>query len=71
MSTRIYLITDTETDEHRLARAANQAQAIRHAVTGRFEAEVASQDHIVERMLAGDMVETAGAASGDEAEAAH
>jgi len=31
MSTRISLGTDTETNKHRLIRAGNQAQAIRHA----------------------------------------
>jgi len=28
MSTRIYLVTDVETNKHRLIRAGNQAQAI-------------------------------------------
>ena len=31
MSTRIYVVTDTETNKHRLIRAANQAQAIKYA----------------------------------------
>jgi len=31
MSTRIYVVTDIETSRHRLIRASNQAQAIRHA----------------------------------------
>jgi hypothetical protein len=31
MSTRIYLVTDVETNKHRLIRAGNQAQSIRHA----------------------------------------
>ena len=30
-TTRIYLVTDTETNKHRLIRAGNQAQAIQHA----------------------------------------
>jgi hypothetical protein len=71
MSSRIYLVTDRDTQAQRLIRATSQAQAIRHAVSGRFEAEVASQDHIVLRMLAGDPVETAGTGNGDESEAAH
>ena len=62
MSTRIYLVTDVETNKHRLIRAGNQAQAIRHAVAKRFNAEVASQDHIVLRMLAGDTALAAPAA---------
>mgnify|MGYP007031427369 CR=1 FL=1 len=35
MSTRIYLVTDVETNKHRLIRAGNQAQAIRHAAQTR------------------------------------
>lgn len=66
MSTRIYLVTDRDTQAQRLIRATSQAQAIRHAVAKRFDAQVASQDHIVLRMLAGDTVETAG--TGGEAE---
>lgn len=41
MSTRIYLVTDVETNKHRLIRAGNQAQAIRHAAQTRFDIEVA------------------------------
>lgn len=43
MTTRIYLVTDNETKRHRLIRAGNQAQAIRHAAKTRFEIEVAGQ----------------------------
>lgn len=35
-TTRIYLVTDTETNKHRLIRAGNQAQAIRHAAQTRL-----------------------------------
>lgn len=70
MSTRIYLVTDRDTQAQRLIRATSQAQAIWHAVSKRFDAQVASQDHIVLRMLAGDTVETAGT-GGDEAEDSH
>ena len=41
-TTRIYLVTDTETNKHRLIRAGNQAQAIRHAAQTRFDIEVVS-----------------------------
>ena len=41
MSTRIYLVTDVETNKHRLILAGNQAQAIRHAAQTRFDIEVA------------------------------
>ncbi|MEO0002610.1 MAG: hypothetical protein RLZZ22_302, partial [Pseudomonadota bacterium] len=46
MSNRIYLVTDHDTQAKRLIRAVSQAQAIRHAVQGRFEATVASQDDL-------------------------
>lgn len=59
MSTRIYLITDTETDEHRLARAANQAQAIRHVAQSRFDIEVAGQFDLVSLLAVGKVVEDA------------
>ena len=36
MTTRIYLVTDTETNKHRLIRASNQAQAIKYASSTRF-----------------------------------
>lgn len=59
MSTRIYLVTDTETNQHRLIRAANQAQAIRHAAASRFDVEVAGQDDLVSLLAAGKTVEDA------------
>ena len=37
MSTRIYLVTDVETNKHRLIRASNQAQAIKYAAQTRFD----------------------------------
>ena len=59
MSTRIYLVTDRETQAKRLIRAGSQAQAIRHAVQGRFEATVASQDDLLGLLAAGQAVESA------------
>jgi hypothetical protein len=59
MSTRIYLVTDTETNKHRLIRAANQAQAIRHAAQTRFDIEVAGQDDLVSLLTHGVPVELA------------
>ena len=59
MSTRIYLVTDTETNKHRLIRAANQAQAIRHAAQTRFDIEVAGQDDLVSLLTHGVPVERA------------
>ena len=47
MTTRIYLVTDTETNKHRLIRASNQAQAIKYAASTRFDIEVAGQDDLV------------------------
>lgn len=59
MSTRIYLVTDIETNKHRLIRAANQAQAIRHAAQTRFDIEVAGQDDLVSLLTHGVPVEMA------------
>lgn len=59
MSTRIYLVTDTETNKHRLIRAGNQAQAIGFAARSRFDVEVAGQDDLVSLVAAGHVVEEA------------
>ena len=69
MSTRIYLVTDRETQAKRLIRASSQAQAVRHAVAKRFDAEVASQDDLVQLLDAGQAVESATQASEAEATA--
>ena len=61
MSTRIYVVTDVETNRHRLIRAGNQAQAIRHAAQTRFDIEVAGQDDLVGLLTSGIPVEMAGA----------
>lgn len=56
---RIYVVTDTDTDEKRLVKAASAPQAIRHAAD-HYRAEVASQDALV-RLLGEDIeVENAG-----------
>jgi hypothetical protein len=60
MSTRIYLVTDVETNKHRLIRAGNQAQAIRHDAQTRFDIEVAGQDDLVSLLSHGIPVEVAG-----------
>ena len=60
-ATRIYTVTDGDTDEKYLIRAASQAQAIAH-VSRRFRAAVASQEQLV-RLLDEDVqVEDAGKA---------
>ena len=61
MSTRIYVVTDVETNRHRLIRAGNQAQAIRHAAQTRFDIEVANQDDLVNLLTNGVPIELAGA----------
>ena len=68
MSTRIYLVTDRDTQAKRLIRAGTQAQAIRHAAQSRFDIEVAGQDDLVQLLGSGQAVEVAGTGS-DEAEA--
>lgn len=59
-TTRIYLVTDVETNKQRLIRAGNQAQAIRHAAQTRFDIEVAGQDDLVSLLSHGTPVELAG-----------
>ncbi len=59
MTTRIYVVTDTETNKHRLIRAANQAQAIKYAASTRFDIEVAGQDDLVSLLTHGIPVELA------------
>jgi hypothetical protein len=59
MSTRIYVVTDTETNRHRLIRAANQAQAIKYAAQTRIDIEVAGQDDLVSLLTHGIPVELA------------
>lgn len=61
MSTRIYVVTDVETNRHRLIRAGNQAQAIRHAAQTRFDIEVAGQEDLVSLLTNGVPIEMAGA----------
>jgi len=61
MSTRIYVVTDVETNRHRLIRAGNQAQAIRHAAQTRFDIEVAGQEDLVSLLTSGVPIELAGA----------
>jgi hypothetical protein len=61
MSTRIYVVTDIETSRHRLIRASNQAQAIRHAAQTRFDIEVAGQEDLVSLLTSGVPIELAGA----------
>ena len=60
MSTRIYVVTDIESNRHRLVRAANQAQAMRHVAQACFDVEVASQDDLVKLLSSGHPIELAG-----------
>jgi hypothetical protein len=61
VSTRIYVVTDIETNRHRLIRAGNQAQAIRYAAQTRFDIEVAGQNDLVSLLTSGVPIELAGA----------
>lgn len=61
MSTRIYVVTDVETNRHRLIRAGNQAQAIRHAAQTQFDIEVAGQEDLVNLLTNGVPIEMVGA----------
>ncbi|PRD64151.1 hypothetical protein [Malikia granosa] len=59
MSTRIYVVTDQESQAKRLIRASSQAQAIRHVAQSRFDIQAASQDDLVKLLAAGQAVESA------------
>lgn len=63
---RIYLVTDTDTDDKRLVRATSRAQAIAHA-SARFGAAVATQEQLVRALDEGVEVETAAKAKGEPA----
>lgn len=58
-STRIYLVTDKDSDTKRLVRAGSQAQAVRHAARTQFMVEVAGQDDLVAMVANGHPVEDA------------
>ena len=60
MSTRIYVVTDVETNKRRLIRASNQAQAIKYAAQTRFDIEVAGQEDLVSLLTNGVPIELAG-----------
>ena len=61
MSTRIYVVTDIETNRHRVIRAGNQEQTIRHAAQTPFDIEVAGQEDLVSLLTNGVPIELAGA----------
>lgn len=60
MSTRIYLVTDVETNKHRLIRAGNQAQAMRHVANALFDVKVATATQVAELIIGGVTLEHAG-----------
>lgn len=63
MATRIYLVAKaagTGDEQGHLVRAATQAQAVRHVVRNTYQAEVATQEQLVDLMTAGAKVEDAG-----------
>jgi hypothetical protein len=74
MSTRIYVVTDAETNRHRLILAGNQARAIRYAAQTfislkspiaiffpvRFDIKVAGQEDLVSLLTSGVPIELAG-----------
>lgn len=67
---RIYIVGVHEEGKkvaHRLVRAGTVAQAIRHVAKPMFEAEVASQDRLVELVSHGIKVEDAGEDGGERA----
>lgn len=59
MKTRIYIISEKDSDTVRMIEAASQAQAIRCAIKGRFTVTVANALEVAELMKAGAQVEEA------------
>ena len=60
---RIYVVKETAADgktTERLVRAGSQAQAIRHVVIGRFDAETASTEDVARLVGDGAEIQTAG-----------
>lgn len=57
MTTRIYTVTDEETNAVALVRAGTRTQAIAHVVSRRFRAAVADQDALVKHIGDGVPVE--------------
>lgn len=73
MNTRIYAVTPAKTDSAeaatpRLIRATTASVALRHAARDTLNCCIASQDDIVRAMLAGGIVEEAGAEAKDKPE---
>ena len=57
-ATRIYTVTDGDTD--RLVRATSRAQAISHVARSVYKTRVATQTDLVDHLQAGGKVEEAG-----------
>ncbi|MFB3910468.1 MAG: hypothetical protein ACE15D_18920 [Candidatus Eisenbacteria bacterium] len=60
-NTRIYVVTNKATGQHRLVRAANSIQARNHVARESFGVLLASQDDLVRLVGSGQTVEAAGA----------
>lgn len=61
MSTRIYAVQSTTTDEFRLVEASSKQAALRHVSESLYNVDVANQKTLVAAMQAGIEVEVAGA----------
>lgn len=59
MAQRIYTVKNNTTGSLRLIRASVVSQAIAHAAKQEFEAHVASQDELVDGLIAGIKIENA------------
>lgn len=70
MQTRIYIVRPTKADgQPRMVEAASQSQAIRHVVSGEYEAAVANTKQLASLMASGVKVESANPAATDAQEA--
>lgn len=63
MSSRIYLVADSEAGDRRLVRAKSQSEAVRHVTGPRFRAWVPDQEELASALIDGVKIETADAGS--------
>lgn len=58
MAIRIYVVTNNATQEQRLIRASNRADAVRYASRTSFSVDAASQEDLVKLLPKGVQIET-------------
>lgn len=56
MSTRIYVVTETKTNEKKLVQAPSQWQAIRQCVNGMFDVKAANAKDVADHLMGGGII---------------